>query len=55
MTRERAGRPGATWGTVVRPIEHVVQDEQDDHVEPRPNRETRRAAARATKKRHSTR
>ncbi|MFF0295568.1 hypothetical protein ACFYS8_13345 [Kitasatospora sp. NPDC004615] len=43
MTREHAPRPGRTWETAVRSVEHVVEENQ---AEPRPNRETRRAAAR---------
>ncbi len=42
MTREHTPRPGTTWETVTRPVEHVVQDGQP---EPRPNRAARRAAA----------
>ena len=48
MTPEHTPRPGRTWDTTIRPIEHVVPDDQP---EPRPNRETRRALARAGRKR----
>lgn len=47
---ERAGRPGTTWETrlVWTGDEHVVPD--DDTEPPRPNRATRRAAARKRRK-----
>lgn len=44
---ERAGRPGITWDTVLARTETVVDDDTPD---PRPNRATRRAHARATRR-----
>lgn len=46
MTREYSPQPGANWQTVVRQVETVVPDGE----ETRPNRATRRAAARAKRK-----
>lgn len=44
---ERAGRPGAQWGTVLRTTgERVIPD---DEPTPQANRATRRAAARRKK------
>ncbi|MGW4802951.1 hypothetical protein [Kitasatospora sp. NPDC004272] len=55
MTREHAPSPGATWDTTVRPVEQVVPDTVapgHNELQPcHPNRETRRAIARAGKKR----
>lgn len=47
---ERAPRPGATWNTVLAAVETVVPDGTPDTALPRPNRATRRALARATRK-----
>lgn len=44
---ERAGRPGARWDTELRTSEQVVDDDAPD---PKPNRATRRAAARAARR-----
>ncbi|MHC3392067.1 hypothetical protein ACLQ2E_21770 [Streptomyces lavendulocolor] len=46
---ERAGRPGSRWETELRTTgeQHVP----DDAEPPRPNRATRRAAARAARRR----
>lgn len=47
MTREHAPRPGRTWDTTVVRNEITVRDDAPD---PRPNRATRRALARAKRK-----
>lgn len=53
MTREHAGTPGTGWERELRSLgEVVVPDDDGDSPfgwrdEPRPNRETRRAARRA--------
>lgn len=44
---ERAGTRGVRWETELRPVERVVDDEAP---EPRPNRKTRRAIARAARR-----
>ena len=44
---ERAGTRGVRWETELRPVERVVDDETP---EPRPNRKTRRAIARAARR-----
>ncbi|MGW8719650.1 hypothetical protein ACWGNR_10115 [Streptomyces althioticus] len=44
---EHTPRPGATWQTVLVRVEQVVDDDGPD---PRPNRATRRALARAWRK-----
>ncbi|RPE27329.1 hypothetical protein [Kitasatospora cineracea] len=51
MTREHTPRPGATWGTTIRPVEQLVEDGQP---EPQPNRETRRALARSRRTKDRT-
>lgn len=45
---ERAGRPGANWETRLVRTETVIPDDEPD---PRPNRATRRAIARAARRR----
>ncbi|WP_327592486.1 hypothetical protein [Streptomyces chartreusis] len=53
---ERAGRPGATWETELVRTETVVDDpdtsgpDMNQPLPPRPNRETRRARARAARR-----
>jgi len=54
---ERAGRPGVTWDTELVRTETVIYDPEDTSgqignppVPPHPNRETRRAAARASRR-----
>lgn len=54
---ERAPRPGVTWDTVIARTEVVVDDPEgttvtgfNDPQPPRPNRATRRALARANRK-----
>jgi hypothetical protein len=44
---EHAPRPGTTWDTVLIRTEQV---DDDDTPDPRPNRATRRAAARAARR-----
>lgn len=44
---EKPGRPGVRWDTELRRTEVVVPDDAPD---PKPNRETRRAAARAARR-----
>jgi hypothetical protein len=44
---ERAGRPGVTWEQHLVRTEQVVDDQAPD---PQPNRATRRAQARATRR-----
>lgn len=44
---EKPGRPGARWDTELVRTEQVVADDAPD---PKPNRETRRAAARAARR-----
>jgi len=44
---ERAPRPGVTWETALVRTEQLVDDTAPD---PRPNRQTRRALARARRK-----
>jgi hypothetical protein len=44
---EHTPRPGATWHTALVRVEQHVDDDSPD---PRPNRETRRAIARARRK-----
>jgi hypothetical protein len=44
---ERAGTPGATWEQHLIRVETVIAD---DAPEPRPNRATRRALARAARR-----
>ena len=43
---EKAGRPGTGWEAELRTTERVIPD---DEPTPRPNRKTRRAAARRRK------
>lgn len=45
---ERPGRPGITWESTTARVEHVIDD---DAPTPKPNRATRRAAARTARKR----
>lgn len=47
MVPEKSPKPGATWNTTVVRTEHVIPDDAPD---PTPNRATRRAAARARRK-----
>ncbi|GAA1406204.1 hypothetical protein GCM10009639_53760 [Kitasatospora putterlickiae] len=49
MIREHTPPPGITWTTTVSQIETVVPDNVPESA-PRPNRATRRALARATRK-----
>lgn len=44
---EKAGRPGVTWQTHLERTETVIPDDAPD---PRPNRATRRAIARKTRR-----
>lgn len=44
---EKPGRPGVRWETELRTSEHVVDDDAPD---PKPNRATRRAQARAARR-----
>jgi hypothetical protein len=44
---ERAGTPGSTWETELRTSERVIDDDAPD---PKPNRATRRAIARAARR-----
>ena len=45
---EHPGRPGITWQTELARTEHVIADDAPD---PTPNRQTRRALARAARRR----
>ncbi len=47
---ERAGKPGVTWQTELARIEHIVDDDTPDPAPP--NRATRRALARAARRRN---
>lgn len=46
---EHAGRPGTTWNTQLVTTEHVIDDHTPDPTPP--NRATRRALQRASRKR----
>ncbi|WAL93952.1 hypothetical protein [Streptomyces sp. Je 1-369] len=46
---ERAPRPGGTWQTELVRVEQMVDDDAPD---PRPNRQTRRALARAARRKN---
>ena len=47
MSRERTPKPGSTWEQHLIRTETVIPDETPD---PRPNRKTRRAMARAARR-----
>jgi hypothetical protein len=47
VTREHAPKPGATWEQHLIRTETVIDDDAPD---PRPNRKTRRAMARAARR-----
>ena len=44
---EKAGKPGARWATELRRTERVIDDDAPDPI---PNRATRRAIARAARR-----
>lgn len=50
---EHTPRPGVTWGTALRRVEVVVDDDAPDPAPP--NRATRRALARARRRKASRR
>ncbi|MFD7794351.1 hypothetical protein [Streptomyces sp. NPDC059759] len=58
MTTERAGTPGRYWNTVLVTTETAIADDPEattvsgmnDPLPPRPNRATRRAMQRATRR-----
>lgn len=48
---ERAGTPGATWETELARVEQVIaDDDKGQQIVPTPNRATRRAIKRATRR-----